>query len=311
MEEQNSSWIRRTNFSHTVCLHLDSSRLASFPLAIQPERNSFLRSRPGMSSSYQRCVSFPNQRSSVPVDSQIQTNPLTNKQRSLSPLPETALSDTFKEARSDRKRFSTPQPRWNDQDKGVMGKSFHKESPETNPSSRAFKTNPIRQLASMKGHEKWKVKKDSAWTKYFDHGGGRVNAVEAADESSVDMSKLFLGLRFAHGAHSRLYHGVYKDEPVAVKIIRAPDDDENGTLAARLKNQYNREVNLLSRLHHPNVIKVISSFFFIVLLRMLSVKYALASLSSAYRNLMMWNDVLLQVDDCLPNWLTVFSKYQL
>ncbi|KAF2303325.1 hypothetical protein GH714_016714 [Hevea brasiliensis] len=110
----------------------------------------------------------------------------------------------------------------------------------------------------MKGHEKSKFKKESSWTKFFDHAGGRVNAVEAADEFSVDMSKLFW-LRFAHGAHSRLYHGVYKDEPVAVKIIRAPDDDENGTLAARLKNQYDREVTLLSRLHHPNVIKFVAA----------------------------------------------------
>ncbi|CAN1280814.1 Serine/threonine/tyrosine-protein kinase HT1 [Linum perenne] len=61
------------------------------------------------------------------------------------------------------------------------------------------------------------------------------------------MSKLFLGLRFAHGAHSRLYHGLYNDEPVAVKIIREPDDEENGVSAARMKSQFDREVLLLSR----------------------------------------------------------------
>ncbi|KAF2297704.1 hypothetical protein GH714_002355 [Hevea brasiliensis] len=231
--------------------------MASFPLAIQPERNSGLKSRPGMPSSYQKSVSFSNQNSSLTnnFQNQIERNPLTNKQRSLSPLPETVLSDTFKEARSDRKRFSTPHPRWKDQEKKIMRKFLHKEFPETEPSSPSSNTGPLQHLASMEGHEKSKVKKDSGWTKYFDHGGGRVNAVEAADEFSVDMSKLFLGLRFAHGAHSKLYHGVYKDEPVAVKIIRAPDDDENGTLAARLKNQYSREVTLLSRLHHRNVIK--------------------------------------------------------
>ncbi|KAJ9136156.1 hypothetical protein P3X46_033261 [Hevea brasiliensis] len=262
MEEESSSWIRRTNFSHRVCLRLDSSRrMASFPLAIQPERNSGLKSRPGMPSSYQKSVSFSNQNSSLTnnFQNQIERNPLTNKQRSLSPLPETVLSDTFKEARSDRKRFSTPHPRWKDQEKKIMGKFLHKEFPETEPSSPRSNTGPLQHLASMEGHEKSKVKKDSGWTKYFDHGGGRVNAVEPADEFSVDMSKLFLGLRFAHGAHSKLYHGVYKDEPVAVKIIRAPDDDENGTLAARLKNQYSREVTLLSRLHHRNVIKFVAA----------------------------------------------------
>ncbi|KAK1326766.1 Serine/threonine-protein kinase HT1 [Acorus calamus] len=66
----------------------------------------------------------------------------------------------------------------------------------------------------------------------------------------VDMSKLYLGLKFACGAHSRLYHGIYKDQTVAVKIIRQPDDDENGVLSARLEKQFTREVTLLSHLHH-------------------------------------------------------------
>ncbi|KAK4386598.1 Serine/threonine/tyrosine-protein kinase HT1 [Sesamum angolense] len=108
----------------------------------------------------------------------------------------------------------------------------------------------------MKFYSSKSKNKDSAWTKYFDHGGGRVTSVETADEHMVDLSKLFLGLRFAHGAHSQLYHGIYMDKPVAVKIIRVPDDDENGALGARLEKQFTREVTLLSRLHHPNVIKV-------------------------------------------------------
>ncbi|KAF5943788.1 hypothetical protein HYC85_017865 [Camellia sinensis] len=111
----------------------------------------------------------------------------------------------------------------------------------------------------MKMHEKLKIKKDSTWTKYFDNGGGRVTSVETADDWMVDLSKLFLGLRFAHGAHSQLYHGIYKDEPVAVKIIRVSDDDENGALGARLEKQFTREVTLLSRLHHRNVIKFVAA----------------------------------------------------
>ena len=98
-------------------------------------------------------------------------------------------------------------------------------------------------------------RRDEIRTVLYDRG--KVTAVETADDWNVDLSKLFVGLRFAHGAHSRLYHGKYEDEPVAVKIIRVPDDDENGTLATRLEKQFTREVTLLSRLHHPNVIKVI------------------------------------------------------
>ncbi|KAL5576733.1 hypothetical protein UlMin_018432 [Ulmus minor] len=99
-------------------------------------------------------------------------------------------------------------------------------------------------------------RKESPWVKYFDHNGGRVTAVEAADEWSVDMSKLFLGLRFAHGAHSRLYHGVYNKKNVVVKIICCLEDDDSEVLAARLEKQFTREVTFLSRLHHQNVIKL-------------------------------------------------------
>ncbi|KAL9456062.1 hypothetical protein AB3S75_005309 [Citrus x aurantiifolia] len=245
-----NSWIRRTKFSHTVCHRLDSSILASLPLNL-PETISVLKSRSGTASS---------NRKSAPNSSQSQQNPAANKPRSVSPLPETVLPDTFKEARSATKRFSTPHPRRKESDKGLVGKFLYKQpQQETKASSNSYSTSPLRHLGSLRVTERYKSRKESAWTKYFDHGGVRVNAVDAADEHTVDLSQLFLGLRFAHGAHSRLYHGIYKDEPVAVKIIRIPDDDENETLAARLEKQFNREVALLSRLHNSNVIKFVAA----------------------------------------------------
>ncbi|XP_015902500.2 serine/threonine/tyrosine-protein kinase HT1 [Ziziphus jujuba] len=246
MEEDASSWIRRTKFSHTVCHRWDSSRLASVPFIVQIDWISGLNSRPTNRET-------PGNHNENPSYSQIQRNPITNKQRSLSPLPETLLSDEFKEVRSDRKRFSTPNRRRKEIDKGIVGNVFHKDSHVSKAWNSS--TSPLRHLASMKVNNKLKNRKESPWAKYFDHTGGRVTAVEAADEWSVDMSQLFLGLKFAHGAHSRLYHGIYFDEPVAVKIIRVPDDDESGALAARLEKQFSREVHLLSRLHHQNVIK--------------------------------------------------------
>ncbi|KAL0328860.1 UNVERIFIED_CONTAM: Serine/threonine/tyrosine-protein kinase HT1 [Sesamum calycinum] len=192
----------------------------------------------------------------------IQNNPSTNKPRAVSPQPEIKIPDTFKEARSHQRRFSTPAPRRKELEKRGSGKLFYRESQGTkspilkSPGSKSPRTtSPLRHFTSMKFYSSKSKNKDSAWTKYFDHGGGRVTSVETADEHMVDLSKLFLGLRFAHGAHSQLYHGIYMDKPVAVKIIRVPDDDENGALGARLENQFTREVTLLSRLHHPNVIK--------------------------------------------------------
>jgi hypothetical protein len=271
MEEEAFSWIRRTKFSHRFDSHrYGDSRLASVPLTLQQfqqEQIAGLKSRPVATA-----AAAPSRQKSCPSNSKIQKNnrmsspirrnPITNKQRSLSPLPDSSnLSDVFKEARSETKRFSTPVARRIQSDKGIMGKLFRKDSQNkgSNPVHPSSNTSPLRHLASMKVGDKSNIsrRKESPWAKYFDHGGGRVNAVDAADEFSVDLSKLFLGLKFAHGAHSRLYHGIYNDEAVAVKIIRVPEEDEGGVMAARLEKQFNREVTLLSRLHHSHVIKVI------------------------------------------------------
>ncbi|CAI0407480.1 unnamed protein product [Linum tenue] len=230
MEETNSSWLRRTKYSHTVCHRFDKSQLASYRFDVEQERQ--LRG------------------------TRIQRNPVMNKQRSMSPVPQTSVPESFKEARSDKRRYSTPHPRRrkdHQESKGIMGKLWHHSHSHKQQQQQSHEPKAVESKSnSVKG-------KQSAWTKFFDHAGGRVNAVEAADEFSVDMSKLFLGLKFAHGAHSRLYHGLYNDEPVAVKIIREPDDDENGALAVRLKSQFDREVTLLSRLRHPNVIRFVAA----------------------------------------------------
>ncbi|KAK4798660.1 hypothetical protein SAY86_030986 [Trapa natans] len=248
MDADANSWIRRTKFSHTVCHRLDPSKLAPIYFDIEAERSARLRSRPSTTITSQQPILR---------QSQAQKNSVTTKQRSLSPLPQTALSDAFKEARSSQKQFSTPLP----QRKGLK-KTFlpHKEAHESKLSNSISSSNnsPLRHFSSMKMQDKLKGRKESAWTKYFDHGGGRVVAVET-EEWTVDMSKLLIGLRFAHGAHSKLYHGIYMDEPVAVKIIRVPDDDENGCLAARLEKQFTREATLLSHLHHQNVIKFVAA----------------------------------------------------
>ncbi|CAD5166797.1 serine/threonine/tyrosine-protein kinase HT1-like [Musa acuminata AAA Group] len=161
------------------------------------------------------------------------------KQRSISPLPTTILSEVFKEARSIGKRFSTPPPSRKRCDRS-------RENHEL-----AWRT-AIESTHSNKS----RARKETSWARYFDHGTGKVTALETTEKWNVDLSQLYLGFRFACGAHSRLYHGVYKDQPVAVKIIREPDDDEYGVMAARLEKQFTREVTMLSHLYHRNVIKL-------------------------------------------------------
>ncbi|KAL2555306.1 Protein kinase superfamily protein [Forsythia ovata] len=116
-----------------------------------------------------------------------------------------------------QKRFSTLHPQRIEPDKRIVGKLFHTDSHEIKapkyklPGSKCpMNVSP----ASIKFHEKPKGCKNG-WTKYFDHGVGRVVSVETIDDCTIDLSKLFLGHRFAHGAHSQLYHGVYNEEPIA------------------------------------------------------------------------------------------------
>lgn len=86
-----------------------------------------------------------------------------------------------------------------------------------------------------------------------------MTAVGTAHDWMVDLSKLFVGQRFASGAHSRLYHGIYNEKRVAVKIIRQPDGDENEDMALRLEKQFNREVGILSHLHHRNIVELVAA----------------------------------------------------
>lgn len=138
MDETSNSWLRRTKFSHTVCHRLDYTRMGSFIIQQDAVLNSGLKSRTGSltSSASVTAASAPasataTAASAPPVVSKVskvQKHPLTNKQRSLSPLPETSLSQTFKEAKHEQKRFSTPGPRRKEQDTRIMGKLLNKDS---------------------------------------------------------------------------------------------------------------------------------------------------------------------------------------
>ena len=74
------------------------------------------------------------------------------------------------------------------------------------------------------------------------------------EEWTADLSQLFIGNKFASGAHSRIYRGVYKQRAVAVKMVRMPSQDEEKK--DLLEEQFNSEVALLSRLFHFNIVQV-------------------------------------------------------
>lgn len=77
---------------------------------------------------------------------------------------------------------------------------------------------------------------------------------EDQEEWTADLSQLFIGNKFASGAHSRIYRGIYKQRAVAVKMVRIPNQkEETRTL---LEQQFKSEVAFLSRLFHPNIVQV-------------------------------------------------------
>jgi len=52
----------------------------------------------------------------------------------------------------------------------------------------------------------------------------------------ADLSQLFIDNKFASGANSRIYRGIYKQRAVAVKMVRIPERDE--ARRAELEEQF-------------------------------------------------------------------------
>ena len=70
----------------------------------------------------------------------------------------------------------------------------------------------------------------------------------------ADLSHLIIGNKFASGAHSKIYRGIYEQGAMAVKMVRVPDQDAQ--TRERLEEQFKSEVAFLSRLYHPNIVQV-------------------------------------------------------
>lgn len=87
---------------------------------------------------------------------------------------------------------------------------------------------------------------------------------EDQEEWTADLSQLFIGNKFASGAHSRIYRGIYKQRAVAVKMVRIPtQNEERRTL---LEQQFKSEVALLSRLFHPNIVQVFINILILIVM---------------------------------------------
>eukprot|EP00249_Psilotum_nudum_P001642 c14259_g1_i1 orf=466-2823(+) len=104
-------------------------------------------------------------------------------------------------------------------------------------------------------HKNSKTATDSGlWNNSLDNPGR-----EHSEEWTIDMSHLFVGHRFACGAYSRLYLGMYKQKAVAIKIMRQPDQ-RKAVNSVQMDKLFLHEVGLLSRLRHCNIVQFVGAF---------------------------------------------------
>ncbi|XP_015961289.1 serine/threonine-protein kinase STY13 [Arachis duranensis] len=77
------------------------------------------------------------------------------------------------------------------------------------------------------------------------------------DESLlVDPKLLFIGSKIGEGAHGKVYEGRYGERIVAIKVLNRGSTSEE---RAALENRFAREVNMMSRVHHENLVKFIGA----------------------------------------------------
>lgn len=72
----------------------------------------------------------------------------------------------------------------------------------------------------------------------------------------IDPKLLFVGPRIGEGAHAKVYEGKYKNQNVAIKILHKGDTADE---IEKREGKFMREVSMLSRVQHKNLIKFIGA----------------------------------------------------
>ncbi|XP_062170325.1 serine/threonine-protein kinase STY13 [Alnus glutinosa] len=68
----------------------------------------------------------------------------------------------------------------------------------------------------------------------------------------IDPKHLFVGPRIGEGAHAKVYEGKYKNQTVAIKVVHKGETPEE---IAKREARFAREVAMLSRVQHKNLVK--------------------------------------------------------
>ncbi|KAG7600837.1 Protein kinase domain [Arabidopsis thaliana x Arabidopsis arenosa] len=89
----------------------------------------------------------------------------------------------------------------------------------------------------------------------------------------VDPKLLFIGSKIGEGAHGKVYQGRYGRQIVAIKVVnRGSKPDQQSSLESR----FIREVNMMSRVQHHNLVKVSLLLSSLSLLSILLLEYTIS-----------------------------------
>lgn len=89
--------------------------------------------------------------------------------------------------------------------------------------------------------------------------GNEVHSIEEFNLDSkwlIDPKQLFVGPKIGEGAHAKVYQGKYKNQNVAVKIVNKGETLEE---ISRREARFAREIAMLSRVQHKNLVKFIGA----------------------------------------------------
>lgn len=101
------------------------------------------------------------------------------------------------------------------------------------------------------------VKSGSGCSKSVCSNGSITNSDCTIDERVlVDPKLLFIGAKIGEGAHGKVYEGRYGDRIVAIKVLNRGSNAEE---RAALESRFAREVTMMSRVKHDNLVKFIGA----------------------------------------------------
>lgn len=84
----------------------------------------------------------------------------------------------------------------------------------------------------------------------------QVSPLEIDEKVLIDPRLLFIGSKIGEGAHGKVYEGKYGEKIVAIKVLNSGDTPED---KATLKGRFIREVNMMCRVKHENLVKFIGA----------------------------------------------------